>query len=315
MRRAAINQAGRSGRRRPIWSAALATILLAGACGSPSSDTASAPTGPGAERSVDPVLSTEFVLFDSGRSATLAEFVGTPMVVNLWSSWCPSCVTEMPDFEQAHQQHGDTVMFIGLNVQDDHAAAEELRRSTGVTYLLGYDDDGRFPDLLEAFGMPATAFIDATGRVVELWTGQLDVDSLTAKIDEHFAAGAPGASSVDASPEPTDGSGSADDPEAVDPAALDTPAVDSGVEAAAATADDTFDEDFLIGGGGRGFGFVPLDDPVMVGAAAATWLDPDDIVMGIVGPDGEAHAYPVDQMAYHHVANTRLAGEPFVVTY
>ena len=37
--------------------------------------------------------------------------------------------------------------------------------------------------------------------------------------------------------------------------------------------------------------------------------------MGIVAPDGEARAFPVDQMAYHHIANTTLAGEPFLVTY
>jgi hypothetical protein len=81
---------------------------------------------------------------------------------------------------------------------------------------------------------------------------------------------------------------------------------------AAADADETFDPAFLDGNAG---GFPALDEPLLVSARSASWLESDDIVMGIVSESGEAQAYPVDQMAYHHVANTRLAGEPFVVTY
>ncbi len=88
---------------------------------------------------------------------------------------------------------------------------------------------------------------------------------------------------------------------------------DRGVAAAQATADETFDEDFLNARGGSRF--PALDDPALVVGSTATWLDPDDIVMGIVSDSGVAQAYPVDQMVYHHVANTSLAGEPFVVTY
>ena len=81
--------------------------------------------------------------------------------------------------------------------------------------------------------------------------------------------------------------------------------------AASATADDTFDPAFYDPEAGS---FPALDDPLMVAANEAEWLSPDDIVMGIF-TDTESRAFPVDQMAYHHVANTQLAGEPFVVTY
>ncbi len=92
----------------------------------------------------------------------------------------------------------------------------------------------------------------------------------------------------------------------------DAPPAAVAIAAAAATAGDTFDEAFYDPNAGN---FPALDDPEMVAASSASWLDPGDIVMGIVSESGEAMAFPVDQMAYHHVANTRLAGEPFVVTY
>ncbi len=63
--------------------------------------------------------------------------------------------------------------------------------------------------------------------------------------------------------------------------------------------------------GGR---FIVLDDPVMIAAAQATWLDSDELVLG-VEQNGAAQAFPVFQMVYHHIANTTVGGEPYLVTY
>ena len=73
------------------------------------------------------------------------------------------------------------------------------------------------------------------------------------------------------------------------------------------------DLDYLVLGPGTRF--VPLDDPVMIPASQATWLAPDSIVLGVVHPSGEVQAFAADMMAYHHIANTTIAGEPYLVTY
>ena len=65
---------------------------------------------------------------------------------------------------------------------------------------------------------------------------------------------------------------------------------------------------------GAGSQFVPVDDSNYVPAASATWLDPRDVVLGVVRGD-VAVAFPVKQMAYHHIANVEIAGEPYLVTY
>ena len=57
-----------------------------------------------------------------------------------------------------------------------------------------------------------------------------------------------------------------------------------------------------------------LDHPVMIPASEATWLNADTLVMGVEN-NGEAHAYPVFQMVYPHIANTEVGGEPYLVTY
>ena len=67
-------------------------------------------------------------------------------------------------------------------------------------------------------------------------------------------------------------------------------------------------------GAGRISRFVPLDNPEVVSADAATFLQPDDRVLGLtVG--GESRAYPISMMTFHHVANDVLGGLPVLVTF
>lgn len=60
--------------------------------------------------------------------------------------------------------------------------------------------------------------------------------------------------------------------------------------------------------------FAPQTNVVHVDAAKATFVQPDDLVMA-VGGGKDAIAYPIRQLAYHHIANDLLAGEPIVATY
>lgn len=64
-------------------------------------------------------------------------------------------------------------------------------------------------------------------------------------------------------------------------------------------------------GAGR---FPPLNNPPVVSVAEATWMRDDDLVLGAVR-NGEARAYPLSMMTFHHVANDVLAGEPYLVTF
>lgn len=65
---------------------------------------------------------------------------------------------------------------------------------------------------------------------------------------------------------------------------------------------------------GPGSGFIVLDDPSVVPGSQASWLDANELVLGITVGDA-ARAYPITQMAYHHIANDQIGGEPYLVTY
>lgn len=60
--------------------------------------------------------------------------------------------------------------------------------------------------------------------------------------------------------------------------------------------------------------FLPLPDPGFVHADQAEHLADRDLVLGVV-VDGAARAYPVRLLAFHHLVNDVVSGQPLVATY
>jgi hypothetical protein len=60
--------------------------------------------------------------------------------------------------------------------------------------------------------------------------------------------------------------------------------------------------------------FNPLPNPAYAKAGEAGFVDDADIVMAVAS-NGEAVAYPVRLMAYHHVVQDTVGGTPIVATY
>lgn len=124
-----------------------------------------------------------YTTFDDAE-ASVSDYAGAPLVVNFFASWCVPCVREMPAFEQVHQDLGDQVAFLGMNVQDSITRGEELVDETGVTYDIGRDPDG---SLLAQFGgvaMPTTVLVDADGTIVRVLSGGTTARELRDAIDE-----------------------------------------------------------------------------------------------------------------------------------
>jgi len=60
--------------------------------------------------------------------------------------------------------------------------------------------------------------------------------------------------------------------------------------------------------------FVPLEKARFAPASAAGWVAPDEPVLA-VERNGDAVAYPVRQVAYHHIVQDVVGGVPVAVTY
>jgi len=137
----------------------------------------------------EPAPDVEMVDFD-GEQVVLADYLGTPVILNFWASWCPFCIAEMPDFERVNQDMAGRVAILGVNLQDDPGLAVQMADETGVTYRLLRDPQGVVYAAFGGLAMPTTVFIDGSGTVSEVVSGQMSESQLRSKIEEHFSIGA-----------------------------------------------------------------------------------------------------------------------------
>jgi cytochrome c biogenesis protein CcmG/thiol:disulfide interchange protein DsbE len=116
----------------------------------------------------------------------LRELRGTPIVVNMWGSWCAPCATEAPMLAAAHRTYGDRVQFLGIDIEDSVASARAFVRRYGWTFPSIRDPDfpSAFRSGLGFAGQPNTLFYDASGRLVRRWQGPLTDAALRSGIRE-----------------------------------------------------------------------------------------------------------------------------------
>lgn len=136
-------------------------------------------------KEIAPMFEVRTVDGDFSLSEHLADD-GRPVFLNLWASWCYPCRQEMPAIDAASKNHPE-VAFIGVSVQDpsrDDALA--FANEIGVTYPLGFDDDGSVDAAYAPLGLPASFIISSEGVILERIFGELTEAELDEKFTEHF---------------------------------------------------------------------------------------------------------------------------------
>ena len=111
---------------------------------------------------------------------------GRPTLVNVWATWCPPCVEEVPDLAAFAERGGDRVGLVGVLTQDSATSALEFARQFGMHWPSVVDDQG---EVFRAFrpGPPVTLFLDASGRVVHKRSGKFDdVAEIEQLVEQHL---------------------------------------------------------------------------------------------------------------------------------
>jgi cytochrome c biogenesis protein CcmG, thiol:disulfide interchange protein DsbE len=133
-------------------------------------------------------------LLPGGREAyeaRLAKLRGYPAVVNVWASWCGPCRFEFPLFQHVAASLGRRVAFLGIDSDDDDAAARTFLGEAPVPYP-SYTDPGK--SIAESvgakLGFPDTAFYDRGGDLVYLKQGPFhDRAELRAAVERYALRG------------------------------------------------------------------------------------------------------------------------------
>ena len=151
-------------------------------------------TTDGAEQASDsPATQTalvpNFKMIDAdGNETQLHAYLGKPIVLNFWASWCGPCQMEMPDFEEAFKAYGEEVNFLMVNMTDGAREtvdiATEFIKEKAYTFPVFYDTAQEAAYAYSVYSLPTTYFIDADGTAVARAMGAIDAQTLQKGIDK-----------------------------------------------------------------------------------------------------------------------------------
>jgi len=119
----------------------------------------------------------------AGESTQLAALAqGRPMVVNLWATWCPPCVREMPVLAAAQQRERD-IVFVFVNQSEAAPRVERFmtEQKLALDNML-LDPGGELARAVGSRAMPTTLFYDAQGQLVDAHLGAVSDASLASKL-------------------------------------------------------------------------------------------------------------------------------------
>lgn len=108
-------------------------------------------------------------MFDeAGNPVTFDKFKGKVVVFNLWATWCPPCIREMPDLNNLQVEFQDQD-FIVVPVASGKQGAEEpaafLRKRNLDALTTYYDPGSQFLRTFDIETLPTTFVLDKNGNM------------------------------------------------------------------------------------------------------------------------------------------------------
>jgi thiol-disulfide isomerase/thioredoxin len=114
----------------------------------------------------------------TNRPATLEDYRGKVVLVNIWATWCPPCRAEMPSMEKLHKKLAATDFRIAAVSVDGDAFYPDkevngppqilaFANGLGLTFDILHDPSGAIRQAYDIFGVPESYLIDRDGMIVK----------------------------------------------------------------------------------------------------------------------------------------------------
>lgn len=103
---------------------------------------------------------------DGGGEISLQDYPGDVVYLTFWASWCIPCRHEMPYLAQLWERHRESgLQVIGINVDEDLAAAQQFAEEHKLPFPLAHDKDRVISKIYRVPGFPTHYIVDRRGRI------------------------------------------------------------------------------------------------------------------------------------------------------
>ena len=124
-------------------------------------------------------LAPDFVLPKlDGSVQKLSNHRGKPVLVNLWATWCPPCIAEMPLLDAIVRDYGPRgLVVLGIAGDDDSARVREFIAQRSPAFEVLLDPGGTVGTQYGITGYPETFLVDRDGKLTAKFIGPLPSDT------------------------------------------------------------------------------------------------------------------------------------------
>ena len=120
------------------------------------------------------------LLSDTSRIMTNDNLPDQPFLMNIWGSWCPTCVIEHPFLMQLEERG---VNLVGVNYKDDIGDALGYLNRGGDPFSMSIQDlSGQFALDLGLTGAPETFVVDGEGIIRQHIVGEINESNWQSRI-------------------------------------------------------------------------------------------------------------------------------------
>ena len=113
-----------------------------------------------------------------GKTIQFEDLEGKVIFLNIWATWCPPCIAEMPNIQSLYEKiDPDKIAFVMLSV--DQAGMEKVKRFVnrkGFTFPV-YMPASPLPDAFYTQSIPTTFIISPEGEIVHKQLGMAEYDT------------------------------------------------------------------------------------------------------------------------------------------
>jgi thiol-disulfide isomerase/thioredoxin len=102
----------------------------------------------------------------TGETITMESLYGKTVFFNIWATWCPPCIAEMPNIQKLYDKvNSEEIVFLMLTVDSDKEKPGKFIERKGYTFPV-YFPDGPIPYEFTSDVIPTTFIISPEGKVV-----------------------------------------------------------------------------------------------------------------------------------------------------
>ncbi|MCB9777630.1 MAG: TlpA family protein disulfide reductase [Alphaproteobacteria bacterium] len=113
----------------------------------------------------------------AGTPMPFSRWEGRVVMVNLWASWCPPCLHELPALRQVHEAHAAAgLVLVGLAIDDTAAGASQAFLERELKWPVAMDQGTHAGPIFGTNELPTTLLYGPDGALVWKHAGPLQAD-------------------------------------------------------------------------------------------------------------------------------------------